>query len=80
MSWKVLNEILGLAVIDQNFAQVLLQNPLIAVRSKGFQLTSEEERVLQGIKSQDLTQFSRHLLRALPPRPNTRYGSVEEHL
>lgn len=64
MSWEVLNQILGLAAVDRDFAQALLQDPPAAARAKGFQLTSEEEQVFRESEARDLPQFSRYLLQA----------------
>ena len=65
MSWKVINQILGLAAIDKEFAQKLLQDPLAAVRTHGFQLTSEEQKVLGEISASNLRDLSQQLLQEL---------------
>lgn len=65
MSWKIVNQILGLAAIDEEFAQELLKNPLTAVQARGFQLTSEEQRVFSEISASNLQELSQHLIREL---------------
>lgn len=65
MSWKVINQILGLAAIDREFAQKLLQDPLAAVRTQGFQLTPEEQKTIEEISASSLREFSQHLLQEL---------------
>ncbi len=61
MSWKVLNEIIGLASIDQNFCQELLVDPLKAIEARQFSLTDEEREVLRGIRARDIHEFSQHV-------------------
>jgi len=65
MSWEIVNQILGLAVIDKKFAQELLQDPLAAVQRRGFQLTPEEQRVFSTISAQSLHEFVQHLIQEL---------------
>ena len=66
MSWKVLNEILGLASIDQEFCHKLLKHPVEAIKKKGFTITNEEKKVLNNIQAQDIFDFSDQLLARLP--------------
>jgi hypothetical protein len=65
MSWKVINQILGLAAIDKAFAQELLQDPIAAVRIRGFELTPEEQKTIEEISVSNLREFSQHLLQEL---------------
>ena len=65
MSWIVINQILGLAAIDKEFAQKLLQDPLAAVRMHGFQLTPEEQKALREVSANNLRELSQHLLQEL---------------
>jgi len=65
MSWKILNEILGIASIDHEFGQKLLEHPIQAINEKGFPLTSEEREILSTIKAQDIYDFSAELLARL---------------
>ncbi len=67
MSWAIINQILGLAAVDKEFAQVLLKDPVAAVQARGFQLTPEERRVLNGISASNLQEFSQRLIQELPP-------------
>ncbi len=65
MSWKIINQILGLAAVDQEFAQKLLQDPLAAVGAQGFELTPEERHIFREISASNLREFSQHLLQEL---------------
>ena len=67
MSWATINQILGLAAVDKEFAQALLKDPVAAVQARGFQLTPEEQRVLSGISASNLPEFSQRLIQELPP-------------
>ena len=57
MSWKIINEILGLAIVDPTFQGKLLASPLSAVQERGFDLTPEETDILQCIHAHDLCEF-----------------------
>jgi len=65
MSWKTVNEILGLALIDSNFCQDLLANPLHAIQRYDFPLTEREQQVISQIKFNDLTQLSQVIMEQL---------------
>lgn len=65
MSWKIINEILGLAIVDPTFQNKLLASPLSAVQEQGFNLTSEEMHILQCIQTHDLCEFSQRLIEEL---------------
>lgn len=65
MSWEIINEILGLATIDKEFARELLQDPLAAVQKRGFPLTPKEQEVFGAISTNTLQEFSRDLHQAL---------------
>lgn len=69
MSWQIINEILGLATIDKEFARELLKNPLTAVQKQGFQLTPKEQEVFNTISANTLQEFSRDLFQALKQNP-----------
>ena len=69
MSWKILNEIIGLASIDQNFCQELLADPLKAVEAHQFSLTDEEKNVLRGIRANDIYEFSQYVYAQLRSDP-----------
>jgi len=62
MSWKTINAILGQAATDDTFCQDLLKNPVKAIKQKGFDLTKEEEELLNGISASDLSEFSQRVL------------------
>lgn len=62
MSWKEINEILGLATIDPDFCQALLHNPLLAVEEQGFKLTEKEAQVLGSTHAKDIYELSQHLI------------------
>lgn len=68
MSWKIINQILGLAAVDKEFAQALLREPLAAVQERGFQLTAEERQAFSTISASNLQEFSQHLLQELKRR------------
>jgi hypothetical protein len=65
MSWQNINHILGLAMVDTNFARRLLTNPLVAIREFGFELTAEEERVLREVRASDVSELSQILVAKL---------------
>ncbi len=67
MSWKAVNEILGLASVDQDFYQGLQTNPLAAVQERGFVLTPEEQEVFRSIVFSNLQELSQLLLEKLGP-------------
>lgn len=69
MSWKTVNEILSLALIDTNFCQDLLDNPLGAIQRYDFPLTEHEQQVISQIKVNDLTQLSQVILEQLAEKP-----------
>ncbi len=62
MSWKIINYILGLAAVDQQFWQELKKDPLIVCQSRGFELTPEEKVILGRIHAETLSEFSQRLL------------------
>jgi len=67
MSWQIINEILGLAAIDDEFCQRLLVDPLRAAQEQGFQLTSREQSILHRITARDLHELSQQVLVYLAP-------------
>lgn len=62
MSWKTLNRILGLALVDQQFWNELKKDPVATCENRGFDLSLEEKAVLSRIHVGTLTEFSQHLL------------------
>jgi len=67
MSWETINEMLGLAAVDQVYCQQLLVNPLAAAQAQGFKLTQQEQDILRDIKAHDLYEFSQMVLARLAP-------------
>ena len=67
MTRKIINNILGLASVDQTFCQELLANPLQAVQARNFELTPEEQEIFKRISARDLYEFSQKLLKLLDP-------------
>lgn len=65
MSWTIINRILGLATIDQDFAQQLLTDPLPAIQDAGFQLTNREREVFSEISVSTLNELSQQLIQKL---------------
>lgn len=61
MSWKVINELIVLASIDQDFCRDLLANPLKAIETHGFSLTNKERDVFRSIHAVDIHEFSQHV-------------------
>ncbi|WP_126582078.1 hypothetical protein [Tengunoibacter tsumagoiensis] len=66
MSWKIINEIMGLATLDDQFARKLLVEPLQAIQEHGFQLTDEEKKIFEHSQAQDIYELSQILLDRLP--------------
>lgn len=62
MSWRVINEVTGLATIDAEFCQKLLANPVETIEAAGYQLTEQERQILQRIHASDIYEFSKKLL------------------
>lgn len=61
MSWKVINEILGLAIADTDFYEELRRDPLKAIQAQGFQLLEEEKQAFTSLQLDDLSTLSQHL-------------------
>jgi hypothetical protein len=66
MSWHNINQILGLAMVDANFAQRLLAAPLDTIREFGFELSLEEEHILSEARAVDVSELSQILMTRLP--------------
>jgi len=67
MSWRTINQILGLASIDPTFRQYLQQDPLVATEAAGFELTAEEREVFRAGTSLGFAEFCQHVLQRLAP-------------
>ncbi|HEU5376638.1 MAG TPA: Os1348 family NHLP clan protein [Ktedonobacteraceae bacterium] len=72
MSWQTINKVLGLAMIDETFANILLKEPRQALSTYGIQLPEEELQVLCSCKAESLEEFSRQLIEKSGHEP---YGS-----
>ncbi len=66
MPWKTINEILGLAATDDEFACELLISPIEAAQKHGYRLTKEELEAFQMSRTDNLSYFCQDLLRYLP--------------
>ncbi|HLZ55503.1 MAG TPA: Os1348 family NHLP clan protein [Ktedonosporobacter sp.] len=62
MSLADIHKLIGLATIDPEFCQELLEDPLAAIQTQGFDLTSAEQEALSTITAHDLSEFSRIVL------------------
>jgi hypothetical protein len=67
VSWKTINQILGLACIDPEFWQALQKDPVTTIRAQGFELTTHEQKVVAEAASLNLPEFCQHLLERLAP-------------
>lgn len=67
MSWKAVNQILGLASINPVFKQQLQQEPLAAIELHGFELTPVELEVFKRFASLPFPQLCEHLVHELAP-------------
>lgn len=67
MSWKTINQILGLASINHTFRQQLQEDPQTALEARGFELTPEELEAFRAFVSLPFAQFCQYLLETLPP-------------
>ncbi len=78
MSWETINQILGLATLDDAFCQALLKHPLIAIQKWGFKLTQEEQEVLNQITVNTLPEFTQLVFDKLAPGKNHYQASIGE--
>lgn len=67
MSWNSINEMIGLALIDPDFCQELLDNPVGAAQTRGVDLTPKELDVLSKIHVDNIFEFSQIVLDKLAP-------------
>jgi hypothetical protein len=65
MSAKVLNQIVGEAIVNKDFCRVLLANPGQAVAS--FELRAEERALISSIRAQSVDHLARQLMSGLKP-------------
>lgn len=69
MSWDVLHQMVGLACIDDIFAQELLAQRIDIIEQRGFHLTPEERDAIAMIHCKTLASFSQQLLEYLEYTP-----------
>jgi hypothetical protein len=62
MSWKTINQILGIAMTDPIFWQEFQHNPLRIIQQHGFELTDEEKKTLCTASREDLAAFCQYLI------------------
>lgn len=62
MSWQTINTILGLAMVDPQFASRLLADPLPAIQEFGFDLTAEEQDAFRQANASEISELSQILL------------------
>lgn len=74
MSWRTINQILGLASIDPAFRQTLQDDPLSATEVLGFELTSEEQEVFNECRYLSFADLCQHLLERLAPHQEDEKG------
>ncbi len=65
MSWRIVNQILGLAAADPVFWQELQRDPLAAIQKQGFGLTIEEEEAFRAMDTENLALCCQYLLEQL---------------
>lgn len=68
MSWKTINTLLGLAAVDEEFCQMLMDDPLAAAQKKHIELTAEEQEAFKSISATNLSEFSQQLIARLQRR------------
>jgi hypothetical protein len=62
MSREAINKIFTRAMIDAQFGQRLLADPLQTVISAGFDLTREEQNMFSGAKASSISELSEIIL------------------
>ncbi|GCE22196.1 Os1348 family NHLP clan protein [Dictyobacter kobayashii] len=67
MSKEILNELIGLAMIDTTFCNRLLASPHKAALEQGFLLTPEEQEIFCQIKADNIYDFNKQVLEKLSP-------------
>lgn len=68
MSWQTVNQVLGLAMIDETFANLLLKNPREALTLYNIQLPPDEMESICACQAQTLHEFSQQLIEKLGSR------------
>ncbi|HJT56314.1 MAG TPA: Os1348 family NHLP clan protein [Ktedonobacteraceae bacterium] len=62
MPWQTMNKLLGLAMIDEEFAKSLLQAPRETLSTYGIQLLPDELEILCSCRAQTLDELSQYLI------------------
>jgi len=65
MSWQTINRILGLAMIDEVFADRLLKEPREALNAYGIRLPPRELAILCECQAQTIPELGRQLVEKL---------------
>ncbi|HEU5382893.1 MAG TPA: Os1348 family NHLP clan protein [Ktedonobacteraceae bacterium] len=65
MAWQTVNKILGLAMIDEAFASLLLKDPEKALRLHDIQIPQEDLKCVCSCQAQTLYEFSQQLIERL---------------
>jgi hypothetical protein len=67
LSREILNELIGLAMIDPFFCEQLLANPQKAAFDHGFQLEPQEQSGFSQIQADTIYEFSKQVMEKLMP-------------
>lgn len=62
MSREAINKLFARAMLDPQFAQRLLADPLQTATKAGFELTSEEQNVFSNAKASNISELSEIIL------------------
>src|SRR4051794_35792775 len=65
MSWKTINAMLGLATVDEDFCELLLADPVAAIKARQFEISAEELNAFKTISATNLSEFSQQLIALL---------------
>jgi len=72
-----LEEIVGMAIVDPDFAGALLEDPITAVRARRLNLTNLELSALDAQRAVDLPSFARGLMQSWGALSNRRSASIK---
>lgn len=67
MSWRTVNQVLGLASINPTFRQILQTSPLSATEALGFELTPQEQAVFRECASLSFPTLCLYVSQRLAP-------------
>lgn len=71
ISWKTINQIIGLPTINPAFRQQLQEDPLAALEEQGVTLTPEELAVFKSFASLPFAQFCERLSEEFAPEEHS---------